>query len=269
MTGVLAWWQALFLGVVQGFTEFLPVSSSGHLALAEAFLDLPGAGVAFAVLLHAGTLLAILLVFPAGARDLVMGFLAWIRSPRHPSPEARWAGYIAIATVPGGLVGLLLEDRIEQAFANPDAVAVLLFGTAALLLSTRRTRRREVGFTWKIALVIGCAQAVAILPGISRSGATISAALLLGVARPRAAEFSFLASVPLILGSVVLELPDLRASLGAGAGMALGVGFITSFLVGWVALRWLLGLVRNGRLHWFAPYCIVLGAVVLLVPRFF
>jgi undecaprenyl-diphosphatase len=258
--------QALLLGVVQGLTEFLPVSSSGHLALAEAFLRVRGGGIAFAVLLHAGTLLAIVLVFPRGIRALVFGGLAWLRFPRSPSPDALFAGKVALATVPGGIVGLLLESRIEEAFSSPRAVGALLFVTATFLLATRRTgaEGREPG--WRDALVIGCAQALAILPGVSRSGTTISTALLLGVARPRAAEFSFLASVPLILGSVVLEVPELRESAAEGGGGALAIGFATSFVVGWVALRWLLRLVRTGRLHWFAPYCLAVGLAALLAP---
>jgi undecaprenyl-diphosphatase len=259
--------QALLLGIVQGLTEFLPVSSSGHLALAEAFLGVRGGGVAFAVLLHAGTLLAIVLVFPRGVRALVVGGLAWLRVPRKPSPEALFAAKVALATVPGGIVGLSLESRIEAAFSNPAAVGALLFVTAGFLLASRRAAGagRDVG--WRDALVIGGAQALAILPGVSRSGATICTALLLGVARPRAAEFSFLASLPLILGSVVLELPDLREASGNGGGAALGIGFATSFLVGWAALRWLLSLVRSGRLHWFAPYCMAVGLAALLASR--
>ena len=135
------------------------------------------------------------------------------------------------------------------------------------LLATRRTGESDRDVGWRDALVIGCAQALAILPGVSRSGSTISTALLLGVARARAAEFSFLASVPLILGSVVLELPELRESSAGGGGTALAIGFTTSFLVGWVALRWLLRLVRTGRLHWFAPYCVAVGLAALLASR--
>lgn len=259
-------WQAAILGLVQGLTEFLPVSSSGHLALAESFLGVRGGGVAFAVLLHAGTLLAIVLVFPGGVRALVTGGLAWLRFPRSPSADALFAARVALATVPGAIVGLLLESRIEEAFSSPRAVGFLLLVTAGILLATLRAGKGEREVGWRDALLVGCAQAFAILPGVSRSGATISTALLLGVARPRAAEFSFLASLPLILGSVLLELPDLRESSAHGGGASLLIGFLTSFLVGWVALRWLLRLVRSGRLHWFAPYCVAVGLAALLAP---
>jgi undecaprenyl-diphosphatase len=144
-------------------------------------------------------------------------------------------------------------------------VGLLLIGTAAILLATLRAPGGDGGITWRIALVVGCAQALAVLPGISRSGATIATALLLGVGRPRAAEFSFLASVPLILGSVVLEVPELRTG-PAGPGV-LVAGFVTSFAVGVLALRWLVGLVRRGRLHWFAPYCLAVGAAAVIWSR--
>jgi undecaprenyl-diphosphatase len=263
----LVWWQAVLLGLVQGLTEFLPVSSSGHLALAEAFFRVPGAGVAFAVLLHAGTLLAIFFVFPDGIRRLVLGFFAAARSPWRPPPAARLFFHVVIATIPGGLVGLFLEDRIEAAFANPAAVGSLLLVTALILFSTRRTGPGTGEITWKIALIIGCAQAFAILPGISRSGTTIATALLLGIARPSAAEFSFLASMPLILGSLVLELPELRESSLSGGLLPLVAGFLTAFGVGWFALRWLVALVQRGGLYRFAPYCLLAGITAIVLSR--
>jgi undecaprenyl-diphosphatase len=266
---VIAWWQAVLLGIVQGLTEFLPVSSSGHLALAETYLAVPGGGVALAVLLHAGTLLAIGIVFRSGVLELLRGALALpgclARPPAAwPLPSLR-AAQVAVATVPGGLVGLFLEERIEVAFASPTIVGVLLLVTGGFLFATRRVRPGDADVGWRTAFLVGCAQAFAILPGISRSGATITAAILLGIARPRAAEFSFLAAIPLILGSVVLKLPDLAAASDAGATIPLAAGFLTSFLVGWAALVWLVRLVRQGRLHWFAPYCWLVGAAALAV----
>ena len=145
----LEWWQAALLGVIQGLTEFLPVSSSGHLALAEAFLELPGAGVAFAVLLHAGTLLAIFLVFPDGIRRLVTGAFGLLRSPGNPSEDSRLFLNVVLATIPGAFVGLFLEDRIESAFANPAAVGGLLLVTAVILLSTAKRPPGDGAVTWK------------------------------------------------------------------------------------------------------------------------
>ena len=257
--------------MLQGLTEFLPVSSSGHLALAESFLEVPGGGVALAVLLHAGTLLAIVIVFRAGIADLFRGVGLAPRALGRPPGEWPDATVrvlkIVVATIPGAAVGLLLEERIESAFASPAVVAGLLLVTGTFLFATRWAPDKEAEVGWKEAFLIGCAQAFAILPGISRSGATITAALFLGVARPRAAEFSFLAAIPLVLGSVLLEIPDLAAASARGAGPALFAGFTASFLVGWISLVWLLRLVRRGRLHWFAPYCWLAGAAALVAGR--
>lgn len=263
--------NAILLGLIQGLTEFLPVSSSGHLALAQSLLHMTDGGVAFAVLLHAGTLLAILLVFARGLRELVVGCLALPRDLFRPlsawRPDSTFAAKIVIATIPGAIVGLFLEHRIDAAFGSVGAVGALLLVTAGFLLATRWAPAGTRDVSWTFALWIGCAQAVAILPGISRSGATISAAMFLGVARPKAAEFSFLAAVPLILGSLLLELPDLRESAAGGGGLAMLLGFLTSFLVGWVALVWLVRLVRNGKLHWFAPYCAAVGVAAIFASR--
>ena len=262
---------AVLLGVLQGLTEFLPVSSSGHLALAQSFLDVEAGGVAFVVLLHAGTLLAIVIVFREGVLELLRGALllptALFRARSTWTRETLLAGKVACATVPGAAVGLFLEPRIEALFASPMVVGFLLWVTAVLLFSTRRARQGERDVGWRDAWIIGLAQACAILPGISRSGATIATALLLGVARPKAAEFSFLAAIPLIAGSLVLELPELVQSGRDGEGAALLAGFLASFLVGWAALVWLVRLVRQGAIHWFSIYCFLAGAVALLLGR--
>jgi len=262
---------AILLGILQGLTEFLPVSSSGHLALAQSLLGIEAGGVAFAVLLHAGTLLAIGIVFREGVLELLRGALllpAALFRPRSTwTRETLLAAKVACATIPGAVVGLFLEHRIEAVFASPKVVGLLLWVTAVLLFTTRSARRGERDVGWRDAWIIGLAQACAILPGISRSGATIATALLLGVARPKAAEFSFLAAIPLIAGSLVLELPELLESGRDGAGVALLAGFLASFLVGWAALVWLVRLVRQGAIHWFSIYCFLAGAAVLLLTR--
>jgi undecaprenyl-diphosphatase len=261
--------QALLLGIIQGLTEFLPVSSSGHLALAESYFRIHGGGIAVAVLLHAGTLCAIVIVFPDGWRRLLKGALELIRHPFHGpsgwSADAILAAQVACASVPGALVGLTLAPRVEAAFADSRTVGTLLLVTAALLFLTRRVRT-GADLTWKAAWVIGLAQACAILPGISRSGATIAAALLIGVSRPRAAEFSFLAVIPLIVGSLCISVPELGSSALEGNAGALVLGFAVSFLVGWAALAWLVRLVKRGQLHWFGFYCAAVGLAVLVWP---
>ncbi|MDP6802330.1 MAG: undecaprenyl-diphosphate phosphatase [Gemmatimonadota bacterium] len=265
-------WEALLTGVLQGLTEFLPVSSSGHLALLEAALGSREGGIGMVVLVHAGTLLAILTVFHEGARRLARGLvLLPMRGLRRRSlgDDEGLAARVLVATVPGAAVGLFLEDRVEAAFASTDAVGVFLMMTGALLFSTRRLEPGQAPVSWKDAIWIGCAQAVAVLPGISRSGATLWAALRRGVARPAAAEFSFLAAVPLILGSLVLKLPDLARASEAGAGGALGIAFVAAFATGLVALIGFLRVIRSGRLHFFAPYCALVGLLAILAPRVF
>jgi undecaprenyl-diphosphatase len=263
--------MAILLGVLQGLTEFLPVSSSGHLALAQAILGVQAGGVAFAVLLHAGTLLAIGIVFREGVLEFLQGALrlpvAMFRPRSSWAPETLLTARVACATVPGAVVGLFLESRIDAIFGSPVAIGLLLWVTALLLLATRRARPGERDVGWRDAWIIGLAQACAILPGISRSGATIATALLLGIARPRAAEFSFLAAIPLIAGSLLLELPDLVESGRGGDGIALVAGFHASFQVGWAALVWLVRLVRQGAIHWFSIYCFLVGGVVLALAR--
>jgi len=258
----------LILGVVQGLTEFLPVSSSGHLVLAQqwlgdGFLFLQEA-VAFDLVLHVGTLLPVLYFYRADLVAIVQGIFsdgdtlrsegpaAWLRSNRH-----RWLALcVVIATIPTGLMGVLLKDTFEGLFHDARAVCGALFFTGFLLYSTRffgrgDSARRDL--TVLTALLIGVAQGFAITPGISRSGSTIAIALLLGLDRDLAARFSFLLSIPAILGAVVLVAKD-GVSLTGEAIPALGVGFVASMLVGYAALRMLVALVKRGGLHKFSYY---------------
>ena len=271
MTEVILWWQALALGTIQGLTEFLPVSSSGHLALAEWLFGMAGGGVAFPVLLHVGTLVAVGLAYPASVARLVVGGLRLPRVLGRPLatwPEAEaFAARIVVASIPGGIAGVLLNDRIETAFTNPGVVGVLLLCTGVILFSTRGRDggTKPVGF--REAWIIGCAQAVAILPGISRSGTTIATALLLGVKREQAAEFSFLASVPLILGAGALEARKIAGASGTSPAV-LALGFVAAAVVGWAAIVWLVRLVRAGVFHRFAPYCWAVGILTLIAVRY-
>lgn len=261
------WLQALILGVVQGLTEFLPVSSSGHLVLAqnwlgEGFLFLQEA-VAFDLVLHVGTLLPVLYFYRAELKKIVQalfqgspfshdgGPIEWFRADEH-----RWLAFlVVVAMIPTGLMGIGLKDVFEQLFHDPRAVCGALFFTGCLLFTTRffgrGGTRREL--TIGIALLIGLAQGFAITPGISRSGSTIAVALLLGLERDVAARFSFLLSIPAILGAVVLVMKD-GVTLSSGTLPALGVGFVSSMLVGYGALWMLVALVRKGGLHNFAYY---------------
>ncbi len=260
--------QALLLGIVQGITEFLPISSSGHLVLGKALLGVHTQGIAFEVFVHFGTFLAVLTIFWGDCWNILK---AWGIALRRPSPS-RWSlAYqedpffrlgvlIILGTIPAGVVGLLFEQEIEAAFSNPLFVSCALIVTGTILLGTRWTKPKATCFGMIRALIIGAAQAFAILPGISRAGSTIAAGMYAGVERSEAARFSFLLALPVILGACVVEGKELlHTGIPAEEGLTLLIGTIAAFCTGVVALKWLLGVIRRGRLDWFAYYCYVVG----------
>jgi undecaprenyl-diphosphatase len=253
------WWQGVVLGVVQGLTEFLPVSSSGHLVVAERALGVARQGVVVEVALHVATLVAVVLVY----RKRIWGLLAGLT--RREGGSWRYVALLGLATIPAGLAGVLLGDWLEQAFNSLAVVGVDFLLTGAILWSTRGPAARATLSepSWRGAGGIGFAQAVAILPGISRSGSTVAAALWAGVRPAQAAEFSFLMAIPVIAGAAVLELPKLGADTpGVGAG-PLAVASIAALLAGIAAIKLLVLLLERGAFHRFAPYCWALGAATL------
>jgi undecaprenyl-diphosphatase len=260
---------ALLLGAVQGLTEFLPISSSGHLAIAERLLGIHEGGLALVILVHAGTLLALAIVFRRQVAELIQGALQRpreiFRPPATWSPAARATLLVVLATIPGVLAGVFLEDQIEASFGSMTQVGWQFIITAALLFATKWVRPGNRDVSWSDAIWIGIAQAVSILPAISRSGATIAVALFLGVTRPKAGEFSFVISIPIILGAVLLGLPDLGGEMFQGQFVPLAAAFLASFVIGWISLVWLLGVIRKGRFHWFALYCLMAGIATLLL----
>lgn len=284
--------QAFILGLVQGLTEFLPVSSSGHLVMAGTFLDVVTPGVFVEVALHVGTLLSVLIVYRKR-----LGILAAGAIRREPGAW-RYLGLLLLASVPAALVGVFLKDAIEGAFGAPWVTGVMLLVTGFILWSTRRpgpepiriadggsdiaapvgaapaaaaTSARSLAadrpvdtITWKLALGIGLAQAVAILPGISRSGSTIAAGIWGRLSGEAAAEFSFLMSIIVIAGAALLELRHFGSSLqGVGAAPLL-VGFITALVTGVLAIQSLVWLLRKQAFHVFAYYVWAAGALFLI-----
>jgi undecaprenyl-diphosphatase len=258
--------SAALLGLIQGLTEFLPVSSSGHLALAGRLVDVPEQGMFFEVLLHVATLVAVVFYYRKDVAEIVRSLPTLAASPstawRSEGP-ARLAVLIVVATVPTGVVGITLKDFFEGFKAHPSWVGGALWVTAALLLAARG-RGGGAGRDLSVsgALLIGFAQSLAITPGISRSGATIALALLLGLSAARAARFSFLLSIPAISGAMVLQLrgglPDELPWVAAS------IGFGVSLVSGYFALRLLVVLVERQRFVLFAPYCAVLGTAAIL-----
>lgn len=253
----------ILLGLIQGLTEFLPVSSSGHLVLAQELLGAPRPGIALEIVLHAATLLAVLWTLRlevAAVAGEAWGALAGLPR-RGPAAlrEARGVWLLILATIPAALAGLLLRGGIEAAFESPRAAAGCLVVTGLLLLATRRLRLRPRELGGRPALAMGLAQALALLPGISRSGWTVGAGLILGVASAKAVRFSFLMSVPAVLGSLILTLPDVVRDAGGHGSLFLAAAFLAAFLSGVAAIRWMLRIVARGRLHYFGFYCLAAG----------
>jgi len=252
--------HAIILGIVQGVGEFLPISSSGHLVIVGAILDQSAGTESDAaskllmnVVLHAGTLFSILIVYRNELLKLRL--------------QPRVCLLIVLASVPAGLLGVFAKDLFVEVFATPLIAGIALFVTAALLVGGQKLERNELDYnqlSFGKALAIGCFQAAALVPGISRSGSTISSGLALGLKREAAAAFSFLMAVPVIGGAVLLEAKDvIFGDLIIGDPVPLVVGGITAFVVGLLTLRWLVALIAKGRLYWFSYYCVAVGTATI------
>ncbi len=249
---------ALFLGLLQGLTEFLPVSSSGHLVLAQRLLGLQENMLFFDIVLHVGTLAAVCLFY---WRDLLG--LVGVRVPGALATPHTLLLLIA-GTIPTGAIALVGRSAFRGAFATVTVPAIALMVTGCILWTTRfPTKRREPEMRLLDALAIGVAQGFAITPGISRSGTTIAAGLWLGLDRDMAARYSFLLAIPAILGAVVLEWEP-PAAMGAQTVVAFGIGLCAAAASGYVALQWLVHLIRRGAFWMFAPYCWAVGGLALL-----
>lgn len=264
-------WQAILLGILQGLTEFLPVSSSGHLVIVPHLLGWPDPGLLLDAMLHVGTLAAIVVFFWGDLIRLATAAIASIRRRSLADPMARVAWGLVVGTIPGALAGVLLEDVFERLFGMPRAAAAFLLVTAVLLLvseyasrDARRARRPLTALAWLDALVIGLAQMMAIIPGLSRSGSTIAAGMLMGFPREEAARFSFLLGVPIMVGTGLYQILKIVTGTVTSTPLAVMlVGVIAAAMSGYVAIAGLLALVRRRSLVGFAVYCIVFGALVL------
>lgn len=250
--------DAVLLGLLQALGEFLPISSSAHLVLLPYFRGMEYQGLAFDVLLHAATLLAVILYFAKDWFHLLKDGLT------HPaSAQGRMLWYLAAATVPAGLAGLLLNDWAESTFRNPLMIAGCLMVFAALLWwADRKGAKNETQeITFKTIMLIGCAQALAIMPGVSRSGITITAALLLGLSRPAGARISFLLSTPIIAGAALLEMGQLSA---ADIQAPLMWGFVSAFAGALAVIGWLMKYIKTHSFDIFVYYRWLLGAAIIV-----
>lgn len=265
--------QAIVLGIIQGLTEYLPVSSSAHLVIVPYLFgwSFPAdQAFVFDVLVQLGTIVAVIAYFWKDLVGILVAFFKGIAA-RQPfaTVESRMGWLIILASIPGGLAGLLVKPLVEAAFSNPVAVAVLLFGTAILLFTAewigRKTRDISTA-TWVDALLIGIGQAIAIFPGISRSGATISIGLMRGLKRTDAAKFSFLMSIPIMLAAGLYSALDLRDISGLSAFLpVILIGTLAAAIAGYLSIKWLLAFLNRRSLTSFAIYCSIVGALVLVV----
>jgi undecaprenyl-diphosphatase len=258
--------QALVLGLLQGLAEFLPISSSAHLALAPWLFHWPDPGLSFDVALHFGTLIAVIWYFKGEWLALINAVWQIVTTRRIVTVEQKRAVFLIVATIPGGIVGLLLEKKAETAFRNPALIASALIVMGVLLWIADRFARSDKPITrmgWLDAILIGCAQVFALIPGVSRSGSTITAGRALGFDRNGAAAFSFLLSMPIIAAAVILKVPHVMRE--TGMNLPLLVGVAASAISGWLAISVLLKYVSKHSYGVFALYRVALGVVILAI----
>jgi undecaprenyl-diphosphatase len=266
--------EAVVLGIVQGVTEFLPISSSGHLVLGELLLKIKLDDVSFEVFVHLGTFFSVVIVF----RHTIWSVLKALWVGITPSAGAHRLGgqsedlrllwLILVGSVPAGAAGLLFKSQIERSFTSPVLVAIMLLVTGTVLFLTTFFQSPRNRMNFLDAVVVGIAQALAMLPGISRSGMTISAGIFRGVERSKAAEFSFLLSLPAIFGASLIELHEVLASPLLHENLMIYLtGAITAFGVGYVAIRFLLKMIQKGKFQYFAYYCFAVGVFFLIFLR--
>ncbi|HZD56309.1 MAG TPA: undecaprenyl-diphosphatase UppP [Anaerolineales bacterium] len=268
--------QSIILGIVQGITEFLPISSSGHLVLTPFLFGwkIPAnQAFAFDVLVQVATLVAVFTYF---WQDLIAIFWATLRGilEKRPfsTPEARLGWYLILATIPAATIGVIIRVAVENAFESPYAVAIFLLVTAVLLLIAERVGRHNrpmESLNWRDALTMGFFQILALFPGISRSGATITGGMIQNLERPTAARFSFMMSIPVMLAAGLLATVDMMRIPHVASFLPSFIpGFITSAVVGYLAIHWLLSFLNRHPLHVFAIYCAILGLISLALVIF-
>lgn len=256
--------EAIILGVIQGLTEFLPVSSSGHLELGKAILgdnSLPEESLLFTVVLHFATALSTIVVFRKEIVEIISGLFQfkW-------NEQTEFSLKIILSMIPAAFVGVFFNDQIEALFSQQIMlVGAMLIITGLLLFMADRAKKTDKKVTYFSAILIGISQAIAILPGISRSGATISTSVLLGIDRERAARFSFLMVVPLILGKMAKDLLDGGIAESQMEILPLILGAAAAFLAGLVACKWMITLVKKSQLKYFSYYCLIVGTIAILI----
>lgn len=259
--------DAIILGIIQGLTEFLPVSSSGHLELGKTILgdeSVPEESLLFTVVMHFATALSTLVIFRKEVFEILRGLFQfkW-------NEETQFSLKIILSMVPAVFLGLFFEEQLEALFGeNLQLVGFMLLVTALLLFLADRAKDTQKSVSYPNAFIIGLSQAIAMLPGISRSGATISTSVLLGIDKTRAAKFSFLIVVPLIFGSIAKTLFEGKITLESDQLIPLSAGFTAAFVAGLIACTWMISLVKKSKLSYFAIYCLLVGAAAIVYSYF-
>jgi undecaprenyl-diphosphatase len=266
----MSWWESILLGLVQGLTEFLPISSSGHLVLVQYLLDVSGGDdVIFEVFVHFGTVLSILTVYRREVGKMIVSILSALKRPFDLAKQYREDDFLRTATqivvtlIPTGIVYVLFRDFLESAFGDPQLVCGMLIVTGILLVLTVLRRDPQGEMTAPRAFVVGIAQAAAMIPGISRSGSTICTALYQNVNPEKAANFSFLMLLPVVVGATLLKSVDLIGMGMEAQWTPIVLGTVVAYAAGVAAIRILLRVIRRGRLQYFAVYCFLVGGVGL------
>lgn len=266
----MTWIEALVLGLIQGLTEYLPVSSSGHLAIGAYLFGLEGSeNLTFTVLVHVATVLSTIVILYAEIWKIIKGLFAPATMSYGMNADRQYVLNIIISMIPVGVVGLFFKDTVEEVFGSGlFIVGLMLLLTAALLIFSyyAKPRKKEV-ISWKDALIIGIAQACAVMPGLSRSGSTIATGLLLGNKKESLAQFSFLMVIPPILGEALLDILKVVSGEEAFGGIGtlpLVVGFVAAFVSGCIACHWMISIVRKGKLVYFGIYCAIVGLITII-----
>ncbi len=255
--------EAIILGIIQGLTEFLPVSSSGHLELAKAILgnnSVPQESLTFTVVLHFATALSTLVYFRAEVLQIFKGLFQfkW-------NEETQFSVKIILSMIPAVIIGLLFEEQLESFFGGKIfLVGMMLLVTALLLLLADKAKSTNKNVSFTNSVIIGVSQAIAMLPGISRSGATISTSVLLGIDRTKAARFSFLMVVPLIFGKIAKDILGGDLNFQSSEMVAISAGFVAAFVSGLFACSWMIALVKKSKLSYFSIYCAVVGLIAII-----
>ncbi len=274
--------QALLLGLIQGLTEYLPVSSSGHLTIASHFFDLEGEeNLAYTVAVHVATVLSTIVILWKEIAWIIKGLLKYDDRNRgnaqggslvsRLNPEHKYTLNILVSMIPVGIVGVFFKDYVEEIFGSGLAIvgSMLLVTAFLLTFSFLAKPRQKEDISLKDAFIIGIAQAIAVMPGLSRSGSTIAAGLILGNKKEKLAQFSFLMVIPPILGEALLDIKDMLSEgvasvFGSISVSALAIGFVSAFISGCIACKWMINIVKKGKLIYFAAYCALVGAALLI-----